>query len=435
MKNVQFPPFVHWEVTPECNHNCIHCYNYWRKDAEKLESLKAVFDEEHYLEIAQKLVKQQAHTVVVTGGEPLLVFDEVKSSIELLKANGINVSINTNAVLINDNIIDFVKKHDISLFISFPCSDEKICDFITDRKGSLRRIFQSLDALTLRDVRYSLNIVVSKANIDYLQDTVDFLRKRYNIKKIYITRVGKPVNSDSNFNQYLLSYDDLCKVQNICVKTKYMYGIDVDTGCPFTLCSINSQKSFELFGYKKFCTAGKTSYSVDTFGNVKACPRDSKIYGNILNEDFSTVWKRISEWRDGSLLPEECEKCSMREICKGGCRVDAFPFTGRLDSMDLTAKPENLPIKYCKVETSTFDCNNTDVFAINAFRCIEEDFGYRISYKQAYVFVTKELKEYLCNHHCITRLEIMNDFSVDSATATKILSRLTKNGIIYLARR
>ena len=320
MKNVMYPPFVHWEVTPECNHNCIHCYNYWRKDFEKLESMRTVFTEEHYLKIAQKLVLQKAHTVVVTGGEPLLVFEKVISSIELLKSNGINVSINTNAVLITDEIIDFVKKYDISLFISFPCGNENVCDFITDRNGSLKRIVHSLDVLAKQNVRFSLNIVASKANIDYLQSTIDFLKERYKIKKIYITRVGKPVNSDSSFDKYLLSYEDLCKVQDICVKTKFEDGIDVDTGCPYTLCSINSQKSFELFGYKKFCTAGKTSYSVDTFGNVKACPRDSKIYGNILEEDFSAIWERITEWRDGTLLPAECRQCSMREVCKGGCR-------------------------------------------------------------------------------------------------------------------
>jgi len=396
--------------------------------------MRTVFTEDHYLTIAQKLVAQKAHTVVVTGGEPLLVFQKVISSIELLKKNSINVSINTNAVLITDEIIDFVKKHHISLFISFPCGDENICDFITNRKGSLKRILHSLDKLVEQNIKFSLNIVASKANIDHLQATIDFLKERYHIKKIYITRVGKPVNSDSSFDKYLLSYEDLCKVQDICVKTKFEYGIDVDTGCPYTLCSINSQKSFELFGYKKFCTAGKTSYSVDTFGNVKACPRDSKIYGNILEEDFSVIWQRISEWRDGTLLPAECKRCNMVEICKGGCRVDAFPFTGKLNAMDTTAKLENLPIRYCKVENKP-EYSDSDVFALRPFRCIEEEFGYRISYQQAYVFVTKDLKEYLCTHSKFTRTDIMNDFSVDSATASNILSRLTKNGIIYVTRR
>lgn len=65
----------------------------------------------------------------------------------MLKANEINISINTNAVLTFDEIIEFVLKNGISMFISFPCYEEKICDFITDKKGALNRILKSLDAL------------------------------------------------------------------------------------------------------------------------------------------------------------------------------------------------------------------------------------------------------------------------------------------------
>lgn len=434
MNVVKYPPFVHWEVTPECNHNCIHCYNYWRKDAEKSETMRVDFTEEHYMMIAKKLVERKAHTVVITGGEPLLVFDKIKRVISFLKSNGINISINTNAVLVSNEFIDFVLQNQINLFISFPCHDAKICNFITNREGALSRILKSLDTLNERKVRFSLNIVASKANIDYLQETVDFLKERYGIRKIYITRVGKPVNSDSSFDRYLLTYDDLCRVQDICVKTKLDYGIEVDTGCPYTLCSINSKEAFDMFAYKKICTAGKTSFAIDTFGNIKACPRDSKIYGNILEEDFDVIWSRVSEWRDGSLLPEECSSCNMKDICKGGCRVDAFPFTGRLNSLDTTARIGNVPIKYNKIE-EVFSYSSEEVFTINPLKIVEEEFGYRISHKGSYVFITAELMNFLIMHKDFTVDDIIKSFSVNVITANNILGRLTKNGIVHLKRR
>lgn len=276
--------------------------------------------------------------------------------------------------------------------------------------------------------------MASKANIGYLQETVEFLRDRYEIKKIYITRVGKPVNSDSSFDQYLLSYEDLCKVQDVCVKAKLEYGIEVDTGCPYTLCSINSKESFDLFGYKKICTAGKTSYAVDTYGNLKACPGDSRIYGNILKEDFTAIWERMVEWRDGTLLPNECKNCNMRDICKGGCRVDAFPFTGRLNSLDTTARLENVPVEYNKTE-EVIRYSVADVFIVNPLEIVEEEFGYRISYKVSYVFVTKELMNFLSSNRKFVLRDIMLGFSVNCITASNIVSRLTKNGIIRLERR
>lgn len=435
MRNLQYPPFIHWEVTPECNHNCVHCYNYWRKDFTEFEKLEGNFDESHYKKIAQKLVEQKAHTIVITGGEPLLVFKKIKSSIKFLRENDINISINTNSTLLNSEIIDFIKSYDLSLFISFPCSNEKICDFITNKPGSWKRIIDSLDTVFEYNLRFSLNVVVSKANINYLQTTLDFLKQRYEIKKIYITRVGKPVNSDATFDKYLLSREDLCYVQDFCVKTKSNYGIDVDTGCPYTLCSINSQAAFELFGYKKFCTAGKTSYSIDVCGNVKACPRDSKQYGNILKEDFNLIWDRMNEWRDGSLLPKECEKCNMKGACKGGCRVDAFPFTGKLNSLDTTARIEKVPVSYYTKKEEVPKYTNADTFSVNSVRYVDEEFGCRISYKQAYIYVTKELEEFLRTHVNFIRDDIISDFSVDGATADSILRRLLKNGIITLTRR
>lgn len=434
MVTVTYPPFVHWEVTPECNHNCIHCYNYWRKDAEIQQDMKKRFSEEHYLRLVKKIISQKPHTVVITGGEPLIVFDKIKSSISLLKSHGINVSINTNSVLISDEIMDFVSQLGISLFISFPCYDKEICDFITNCIGSRERILSSLNRLTERGIHFSLNVVASKANINCLQETVDFLRERFAIKKIYITRVGKPVNSDSSFDKYLLSYEDLCKVQDICVKANLEYGIEVDTGCPYALCSINSQESFNLFGYKKLCTAGKTSYSMDTFGNIKACHRDSKIYGNILEEDFDTIWNRISEWRDGSLLPQECKSCNMKDICKGGCRVDAFPFSGKLNSLDTTARIDNIPIRFNKLE-ELHHYSESDIFVVNPLKVVEEEFGYRISSKTSYIFVTKELLDFLISNSKFTSSDIIKGFSVNSFTANNIIQRLIKNGIIHLERR
>ena len=42
MKDIHYPPIVHWEVTSACNHNCIHCYNYWRKNPDIIEECKKV---------------------------------------------------------------------------------------------------------------------------------------------------------------------------------------------------------------------------------------------------------------------------------------------------------------------------------------------------------------------------------------------------------
>ena len=72
MKLLRNPASVQWELTPVCNHNCVHCYNYWRNDSAPLTHPNV-----DYLKIAKLIAAACPVHVVFTGGEPLLVFDKM----------------------------------------------------------------------------------------------------------------------------------------------------------------------------------------------------------------------------------------------------------------------------------------------------------------------------------------------------------------------
>ena len=74
-KKLKYPPVVFWELTDKCNHNCIHCFNYWRTDTDNTLSEKSY---EEYNRIANKILDQKPALVVLTGGEPLIVFKKIK---------------------------------------------------------------------------------------------------------------------------------------------------------------------------------------------------------------------------------------------------------------------------------------------------------------------------------------------------------------------
>ena len=162
MYKVQYPPNVQWEVTSLCNHNCIHCYNYWRTDPVK--ACECVHTEEEYLLMAEAIAKNKPVSVTITGGEPLTVFDKIKSTVEYLKSKNIVVSFNSNAVLITDDIAKYCSDNEISFFVSLPCSNEEVCDSITGVKGSLKNIMKGIKKLQKYDVKFALNMVVSHLN-------------------------------------------------------------------------------------------------------------------------------------------------------------------------------------------------------------------------------------------------------------------------------
>lgn len=430
MAVLRYPARMQWEVTSECNHDCIHCYNYWRKDKEKIASMSKTFSADYYLAFAQKIIEQKPVIVTVTGGEPLLVFERIKPAVNKLLAAGIKVTFNTNATLLTNDIIKFFEENDITLFISFPCGNPSVCDAITNRNNSFEKIVTKLDLLKGSKVKYTTNIVVTSLNLPYVRDTVAFLKARYDIKNVSITRAAKPANSDNTFDAYLLDREGLAQLQNISVALCKEFNISVATSCPYTPCSIVSQEVYNLFGEKNICTAGKTTYAIDVDGNVKACPRDSHMYGNIFKEDFENIWERVQEWRDDTFLPEKCKECNKLNECLGGCRVSAFTMTGSMKGIDDVSNFDNVPVPYTRpVKTHSF--SETDLFEVNkkAVYVFDRE-TVRVSVNRKYAFLTEKLYNFLESSSSFSFKEFLDYFKVETFLANNVIGILLANNVV-----
>lgn len=335
--------------------------------------------------------------------------------------------------MLNESIAEYLKERKIGLFVSFPCSNASICDAITDTEGSLSNVVKKLDLAYEKGIPFSNNIVTSTLNLDYVMETVQFLKKRYNIQKVSITRVGKPINSNDTFDKYLLGDDEIRRLQEISVAVSKKYSIKVETSCPYTACSIYTEEAFKLFGYTKICTAGKTSYAIDTDGNVKACPRDSQLYGNILTQDFEKIWESLHKWRNDSYIPEECKSCKALSRCLGGCRVDSYPFTGRMDKLDLISNTENLPIHFEKsVSSNEAIYSVDDNFVVSSkVRYTLDESSIRASVGRTYIFLTKAMYDFISTKTSFSLKEFSDKFGVDISTANNVVKTLVFNSIVY----
>lgn len=429
MAVLRYPARVQWKVTSECNHDCIHCYNYWRKDKEKASSLSKNFSTDYYLSLAQKIIEQKPVIVTVTGGEPLLVFEKIKPAVEKLLSAGIKVTFNTNAALLTSDIIKFFEENDITLFISFPCGVKDICDTITNQANSFDRIVSKLDLLKNSKIKFTTNIVVTTLNLPCLKDAVSFLKTRY----ISITRAAKPANSDETFDVFLLNRDGLAQLQTISVALCKGFNIHVATSCPYTPCSIISQEVYNLLGEKNICTAGKTTYAIDIDGNVKACLRDSHMYGNIFNEDFGTIWERIHILRDDTFLPPKCKECNKLNECLGGCRVSAFTMTGSMNGIDDVSNFDNIPIKFER-PSKVHSFANSDLFMFNqdAVFVFDKD-TIRVSVDRKYAFLTQKLYSFLKNSPCFSFEDFLNFFKVDTSLGNNVIGTLLASNIVINA--
>lgn len=428
-RSLNYPPVVFWEVTDQCDHNCIHCFNYWRTGAEPTQ--KCITDGKDYLNIARKIISRQPVRVIFTGGEPFLVFEKLVPAIEQFSLQGISMSFNSNTGLLNEEIAVYLREKRISLFISFPSAKELEFDQITDTEGAYQKVLAAADMLYSVGVRFSFNMVVSRINLHSIFYTAEFLKERYSIRNISVTRVSEPINAGRQFDQYLLSSDDLRFYMRECIQIEHELGIHVTAASPFTPCSLCSQDEFDLFAFEGSCEAGKISYVVTPGGTVRACARDSKEYGDLLTEPFDEIWGRMLEWRDESFIPSSCGDCEQRSLCRGGCRVDGLPKCGTRDRLDNYSDPGSLPIKFVKTPPYFPDWGFTAAFRVpKDVHYAEEEFGIRISRRGAYSYCTRVYSDFLNRNERFTLDEFCRFFDLELEQAKQIIGVMYNKGIL-----
>ena len=429
-RSVKYPPSVFWEVTERCNHNCLHCFNYWRTDKDLCIRGNSAED---YIAVAKKLVDLKPVKVILTGGEPLTVFSELKAAVELLLQNHITVSVNTNAALLTDEIAEYFSRNRITMFVSFPSCVPDEFDKIVDRAGAFEKVKAALSIAVKHRLMFSFNIVVSRINLQSTFETAEYLKDKYQIHNLSVTRVSMPLNAREHFDEYMLTKDEFAELSSIYVRICNELGLSVKPASVITPCSITDREAYNLLITNgSGCEAGKTSFVISAGNKVRACARDSKEYGDFLSEPFPIIWDRMDEWRDDTFIPSECMTCKRKSFCRGGCRIDSIVNMGDRNGLDCYSDPRAISVDYPKAPYSLPDWDLQTAFLIpeNTSFC-EEDFAVRVSLFGRHIYCTRRYADFLeaQTGHIFTVNDFCDYFKVDRNTAIGLLFQLTENGM------
>ena len=96
-----------------------------------------------YIQTEQIIARKPVY-MAVTGGEPLLVFDEIKPCIERIISAGTRVSVSSNGTLITEEIAEFYARNNIDTAISFPSINPEICDSVCGSSGVVSKVKKTL---------------------------------------------------------------------------------------------------------------------------------------------------------------------------------------------------------------------------------------------------------------------------------------------------
>lgn len=319
------------EITDNCNHRCIHCYNL---DSDVQNRPIRKVSDETVIACAQKLIDNNIFGVIVTGGEPLIKKELTKKVITLLKGKGVRTSLNTNITLLDDDFIEFLKERSVGILTScpsaIPTSFEKLVGF-----DNYAKFESNIKKLVESGIRFTVNMVVTKDNLNEVRTTAEKI-KQLGCRSFAATPMG--LNMDYPRLDLLLSVEEVQKVIVDLLWAEKIFGLNVDVLEALPKCVFPEKVLTEKHSFlNRKCQAGRTVIAVSCNGDVRPCAHNPTSYGNILLDDLRAIWSNMCDWRSAQYVPGECKECTWLNRCNGGCRTSAKAIAEEWSGKDMWA--------------------------------------------------------------------------------------------------
>ena len=269
------PLVVFLTITTRCNARCVYC-NCWQLPFKELST-------EQIFKIVDELAYHGTLRISITGGEPLLR-DDIGDIIGYIKKKKIFVSINSNGLLLPENIKKIKEVDLVQLGFDGP---KEIHDILRP-VGTYQRVIDSMVCCTKNKIRFSLNTTIvnqSFKDIDFILDKAEEFGCYVNFQPV----VNMPYAS-SNIKDMLLSRTYVKKIFNyiLYLKKKNKRIFNSIRGLRYYLSYWPEGKNIRCWAGILFCVIGCNGlvYSCSMMENISP-------FENCLENGFSEAFSRL----------------------------------------------------------------------------------------------------------------------------------------------
>jgi len=309
---ISLPILSEVALTYTCNIRCQFCYaDCTQKEVEsQLDTggFKRILDIIRY--------DAEVPSVSFTGGEPTTYRDLTELIRYASENNKMRVNLITNGTLITpQKAKEFAEVGLSSAQVSIESAIDREHDAITGVKGSHQASVNGLKALLNAGIIVHPHLTISTMNKDNLEKYPEFC-KSLGVERFSANLV---IPSGRGGAQDLtVEYKDIGDIVKNLQSVSEKSGIKFMWYSPTPVCLFNPIAAG--FG-NKGCSACEGLLSVDPRGNVLPCSSWPEPVGNLLTEDFETIWfnKRSRFIRDKKSAPFECRECRDFAVCQGAC--------------------------------------------------------------------------------------------------------------------
>ncbi len=316
------------EVTHRCPLRCPYCSNPLELDRASRELATA--DWRRILSEAAALGVLQVH---FSGGEPMARRDLVELVAHAAKA-GLYTNLITSGVL-----LDQTKMSDLAaagldhVQLSFQDAEAGNADRIAGLDGAHEKKLAAAALVRAAGLPLTMNAVMHRQNLDRLPAVID-LAVRLGAQRLEVAHVQYYGWALPNRRALFPTYEALERATDIvdAARTRLKGILTIDYVVP------------DYYARRpKACMGGwaRQFINVSPAGKALPCHAAETLPGfdwpSLMTVSLKDAWYRseaFNRYRGTAWMPEPCRSCDRREIDWGGCRCQAFAFTGDASRTD-----------------------------------------------------------------------------------------------------
>jgi radical SAM protein with 4Fe4S-binding SPASM domain len=297
--------FLRIHLTERCNLSCIHCYADSGPDVRSSGELS----EQRWLEIITEFAQLGGERVLFTGGEAL-VYAGCDRLLRHSKKLGLHVTLFTNGILVPrflEAICSSVDEVQVSIDGASAASNDPIRG-----TGSFDKAEKAIDLLAERGISVRVSTVAMKSNFGDIQARYINFAARWK---------NRPVTFKINYG--VLNHG----------RGEALNGdLDINETRPFVdalMGSLNPSDTLRIVRRTSSCGYAE-QIVVAPNGEVHPCHLLDGAIANLATESISELLGELSLSQNEYSVDESvgCNKCDIRHLCGGTCRVENGKRTG-----------------------------------------------------------------------------------------------------------
>lgn len=325
---------VAWEITRNCNLECVHC-----RAAATKGPYTGEIDTNAGFDLLDQMAELGEPIVILTGGEPLLRQDIFEIAKYGTKKN-LRMVMAPNGTLITEKIAERLVDSGIKrISISLDGASKESHDKFRGVKGAFDGALSGIRHAKNAGIEFQINTTITKTNLDQIpsiqQLAVDLNAVAHHIFLLVPTGRGKYIVDQE------ITSTEYEETLNWFYDQKEKIPLQLKATCAPHYYRILRQRAKEdgktvtfqthgLDAVTRGCLGGTGFCFISHRGIVQPCGFLDVNCGDVTRESFAEIWKNskvFQQLRNFNELKGKCGACEYKKVC-GGCRARAYEATG-----------------------------------------------------------------------------------------------------------